>query len=153
MNATNVVAVRVFSPGGDKPGGLFDSGDAASDIRSGPFDPAASPGQKSTGYTVSGVGWYRKTFVLGAETTGAEVFVTFEGVYMGATFWLNNQPLGTHPYGYTSFTLRLTPHMAPAGSPNVLSVRVSSMGKNSRWWVAAFVLCIAPELPVGACAS
>ena len=52
----NIVAVRVRS-GSDasQPGGLYDS--MAPDMRSGPFDPASSPGQKQTGYTVAGVGW------------------------------------------------------------------------------------------------
>ena len=57
-DAPNVIAVRVTGGGADKPGGLFDS--MAADKRVGPFDPAASPGQKQTGYTVSGTGWDRK---------------------------------------------------------------------------------------------
>jgi beta-galactosidase len=34
----------------------------APDKRDGPFDPGVSIGQKQTGYTVSGIGWYRKHF-------------------------------------------------------------------------------------------
>lgn len=31
-------------------------------LRSGPFDPGASPGQHSTGFTLGGVAWYSKEF-------------------------------------------------------------------------------------------
>ena len=44
----NVIALRIMNGMGDLPGGLYDS--MAPDFRSGPFDPASSPGQHQTGY-------------------------------------------------------------------------------------------------------
>ena len=58
----------------------------------------------------------------------------FDGVYMNADFWINGQPLGNHPYGYSSFEFDVTPYLKPAGEENVVSVRVRNAGKNSRWY-------------------
>ena len=65
--SANVLAVRVFSEGGNVadgfPGGLYDHPTIANgDRRVGPYDAALSEGGRSTGYTVGGVGWYRKHF-------------------------------------------------------------------------------------------
>src|ERR1039458_8299953 len=50
--------------------------------RTGPFDFYESEGQTATGWTVGGVGWYRKTFPkLHALSPGAKVELRFEGVY------------------------------------------------------------------------
>ena len=132
----NVVAVRVRGGGDGKPSGLFDS--MAPDDRVGPFDPAASPGKKQTGYTVSGIGWYRKTFSTAADAAEQRrTTIRFDGVYMNADIYLNDQFLTNHPYGYTTFDVDVTKHLKPAGGKNVLAVRVSSMGSNSRWYAGA----------------
>ena len=68
--------------------GLYDS--MAADSRSGPFDPASSPGQKQTGYTVAGVGWYRKSFSFTVEP-GYRTMLRFDGVYMNATVYVNEK--------------------------------------------------------------
>lgn len=53
---------------------------------------------------------------------------------MNADVWLNGQHLATHPYGYTSFIVDLTPAVK-IGEDNVLAVRVdNSKQKNSRWY-------------------
>src|SRR5205085_4981179 len=51
-----------------------------------------------------------------------------------ATVYLNGHKLGTHPYGYTSFTLDLAPQLNFSGA-NVLAVRVDNSAQpNSRWY-------------------
>ena len=150
-----VVAVRVWSQGGapgatadgQAPGGLFDS--EAPDERVGMFDPAASPGQKSTGYSVGGEGWYRKDFVApasacddckpngnGATCSEFTVQVKFDGVYMNSDVWLNGKLLGSRPYGYVTFAYDLSASGAllPAPATNSLAVRVRNGGRNSRWY-------------------
>lgn len=102
--------------------------------RIGPFDPDLSAGKDATGNMVGGIGWYRKYFTLPKGDSGKSVDVRFDGVYMDADFWLNGQSLGNHPYGYTSFTLDLTPFLKLDGQTNVLSVRVRNEGRNSRWY-------------------
>ncbi len=102
--------------------------------RIGPFDPARSEGGPSTGHMIGGIGWYRKHFTLSPSDAEKIVIVRFDGVYMNASVWINGNPLGNHPYGYTSFSFDLTPFLKPPGQENVLAVQVKNLGKNSRWY-------------------
>ena len=129
-DGSDVLAVRVFDGNGN--GGIYQAG--VKSIRVGPFDPAQSQGGVSTGHVVGGTGWYRKHFTLSPADNGQRVAVRFDGVYMNADFWINGQPLGNHPYGYTSFEFDLTPYLKPAGQENIIAVRVRNEGKNSRWY-------------------
>ena len=99
----------------------------------GPFTKAA-PGKGATGYTIGGVGWYRKTFTVDKRYKGKQTYITFDGVYMNADVWINGHHLGNHPYGYTSFFYNLTDFLNPVGEPNVIAVSVKNLGKNSRWY-------------------
>jgi beta-galactosidase len=93
-----------------------------------------SPTGAGEGFFPAGVGWYRKTFSAATEWQGKRVSVEFDGVYRDATVYLNGRRLGTHPYGYTSFALDLTPDLKFTG-PNVLAVRVDNSAQpNSRWY-------------------
>ena len=95
---------------------------------------ANNPTGSGGGFFPAGVGWYRKTFSAPADWHGKQVSVEFDGVYKDATVYLNGHELGTHPYGYTSFTFDLTPDLNFAG-PNVLAVRVDNSAQpNSRWY-------------------
>jgi beta-galactosidase len=96
----------------------------------GPFDPQHSEGDGSVGYTIGGIGWYRKHF---EPPAGRHVELRFDGVYQNADVWLNGVHLGFHPYGYTSFAFDLTPHLNRTGT-NVLAVRVDNSGRTSRWY-------------------
>jgi beta-galactosidase len=113
----------------------------------GPFD-ASSVGDGSTGYTLGGIGWYRKHFTLpefaGPRAApalgdglgaGGEAYaeLRFDGIYQNADVWLNGVHLGFHPYGYTGFAFGLTPHLNRGGE-NVLAVRVDNSGLTSRWY-------------------
>ncbi len=99
----------------------------------GPFS-VESAGGSSTGHVVGGTAWYRKHFTLDKNDRGKIVRVLFDGIYMNADVWINGTHLGNHPYGYTAFAYDLTPHLKPAGKPNVLAVQVKNEGKNSRWY-------------------
>jgi beta-galactosidase len=86
------------------------------------------------GFFPAGVGWYRKTFSVPAGWRGKRVSVEFDGVYRDSTVYLNGHKLGTHPYGYTSFSFDVTSNLSFTG-PNVLAVRVdNSVQPNSRWY-------------------
>ena len=127
--AENTVAVRVFDGYGG--GGMVEA--AIPRVVSGPFDSEA-PGAKNTAFTIGGTGWYRKHFMLPKEARGQTVTVQFDGVYMNADVWINGQHLGEHPYGYTSFSFDLSPHLRFGDEENVLAVRVRNEGRNSRWY-------------------
>ena len=93
-----------------------------------------NPSAAGGGFYPGGTGWYRKTFTAPKEWKGKRVSVEFDGVYKDATVYLNGNKLGTHPYGYTSFSFDLTPGLNFSGS-NVLAVRVDNSAQpNSRWY-------------------
>ena len=94
----------------------------------------ASPSGSAGGYFPAGVGWYQKRFPVTEELRGSTVLVEFEGVYMNAEVWLDEHFLGRQPYGYTSFSHDLTPHLT-AGSDHTLRVMVDNgCQPNSRWY-------------------
>ena len=97
-----------------------------------PFD-SASVGQVNVGFTVGGIGWYRKSFLVPTIHRGKRIIIQFDGVYMNANFWINGIPLGNHPYGYTTFTYDITDQVNWSGK-NVIAVQVRNEGRNSRWY-------------------
>ena len=101
-------------------------------VRTGPFDMYASEGQISTGWTVGGVGWYRKTFDKPQVPPGGKAELRFEGVYMNCEVWLNGAHLGNHPYGYTDFAFDVTPQLKDG--KNLVAVKINNTGRNSRWY-------------------
>ena len=103
-----------------------------SDSVIGPFS-IQSVGATATGYTVGGIGWYRKHFIL-SNTKNKEVTIYFDGVYMNSDVYINGHHLGNHPYGYTPFSYNITPYLQQDGKENIVAVRVSNEGRNSRWY-------------------
>lgn len=103
-----------------------------SDSVIGPFS-VKSVGATATGFTVGGTGWYRKHFIS-ENTANKKVTIYFDGVYMNSDVFINGHHLGNHPYGYTPFSYDITPFLKKNGEENVLAVRVSNEGKNSRWY-------------------
>lgn len=95
---------------------------------------ANNPMGNDGGYFPAGIGWYRKTFMVPATWNGKCLSIYFEGAYMDAEVFINGKSLGTHPYGYTSFSYDLTP-FAQYGKKNVIAVRINNaMQKNCRWY-------------------
>lgn len=72
--------------------------------------------------------WYRKHFRLPKEAKGQKVFVEFEGVRMGADFYLNGHPIGYHENGVMAVGFDLTPYINYKGD-NVLAVRIDNSWK------------------------
>lgn len=93
-----------------------------------------NPAKPEGGGLPTGIGWYRKTFTLPANTE-RNVYIEFDGVYQHSEVWLNGHSLGQRPNGYISFRYELTRYLQPAGKPNVLAVRVDNSAQpNSRWY-------------------
>lgn len=101
--------------------------------QTGPFS-IKSPGNTSTGYVLGGTAWYRKHFTMEPADTSKKVFLKFDGVYMETTVWVNGHQAGTHTYGYTPFYVDITPYLNESGQENVVALRVSNTGRNSRWY-------------------
>ncbi|MBV1687920.1 DUF4982 domain-containing protein [Novosphingobium sp. G106] len=99
----------------------------------GPFDADLTAFGWGTGWTVGGVGWYRKHFAITDLTAGEQVEIRFDGAFMITEVWLNGVPLGRNINGYLGFVFDLTPHLR-ADSLNILAVRVSNVGETARWY-------------------
>ena len=100
----------------------------------GPFDQKLEGGTGRLPW--AGIGWYRKTFTLPATDAGRQISLAIDGAMSYAMVWCNGQFVGGWPYGYTSFTLDLTPYIKP-GADNVLVVRLDNPEKSSRWYPGA----------------
>jgi beta-galactosidase len=102
-----------------------------------PFDSANVTGTGG-GFAYSGIGWYRRHFILDHDTEESKYFVLFNGIYRNSEVWINGHYLGSRPYGYSSFFYDLTPYLTPAGQENVLAVKVNTSDQpNSRWYTGA----------------
>jgi beta-galactosidase len=92
-----------------------------------------APTGGSGGYLPTGIGWYRKHFVLSKSAAAKNVWVEFDGVYQNAEVWINGHYLGKRPNGYISFVYDLTPYLRKG--ENIISVKVdNSLQPNSRWY-------------------
>ena len=98
----------------------------------GPFTKT-SEGGVSTGHVKGGTGWYRKHFTPDNSYSMKNVSISFDGVYMISTVWVNGKKAGDHFYGYTPFSYDISRMLIP-GSDNVIAVEVKNPGKNSRWY-------------------
>lgn len=64
--------------------------------------------------------WYRRAFTLPEDWQGRRILAHFGAVDYAATVWVNGQLAGRHLGGYASFTLEITPYLAPG--QNTLTV-------------------------------
>jgi beta-galactosidase len=101
----------------------------------GPFDEKFNP--ETGGLPVSGIGWYRKSFLLPESAQGRIFTIVFDGAMSNSTVWLNGEELGGRPYGYSSFFFNLTPHLHFGSEANVLAVRLAPEPDSSRWYPGA----------------
>jgi beta-galactosidase len=104
----------------------------------GPFSETNKTGGAG-GFLPSGIGWYRKHFLLPDAFSNQCVFVEFDGVMQNSEVWINGVLLGKRPFGYVSFGYELTGHLNfGAGRTNVLAVRAdTSEQPASRWYSGA----------------
>ena len=101
------------------------------DIYEGP-DPAAGATKEGGGWFPGGKGEYRKTFT----TPDADIVrLHFEGVYQKAEVFVNGQKAGQHAYGYTPFTVDITPYLYEDKRENEVLVKVNNSEQpNCRWY-------------------
>ncbi len=103
-----------------------------------PFNRANTSG-RGGGYVETGIGWYRKSFVLNTTESSQQFFIEFDGVMMNSDVWINGYHLGKRPYGYISFQYELTKHLNfGKDKTNVLAVRAdNSLQPASRWYTGS----------------
>lgn len=90
----------------------------------------------SGGFTVGGTGWYRKHFHVDEAEKGKCIAVAFDGIYMNADIWVNDNHVANHVYGYTAFELDITDYVR-FGAENLIAVRVKNEGLNCRWYTGS----------------
>ncbi|MBO4658061.1 MAG: DUF4982 domain-containing protein [Prevotella sp.] len=102
-------------------------------------DPTSGATGTGGGWYPGGKGEYRKTF--GTPTEGDIVRLHFEGVYQKAEVFVNGHKAGQHAYGYTPFTVDITPYLKKANgvkrqkASNEVLVKVdNSEQPNCRWY-------------------
>lgn len=100
-----------------------------------PFD-RNSVGQQSTGFTVGGIGWYRKHFMISEKNKGQRIIIRFDGIYSNAEIWVNGQSVGKQPYGYSTFEFDISDKVK-FGETNLIAVKVINEGENSRWYTGS----------------
>lgn len=113
-----------------------EAAEAAGGEHIGPFS-RSSVGGNSTGQTVGGEGWYRKTFTLGKEDKDKRIMLYFEGAYNHTTVWVNGRKAYFNHYGYQSFRFDATEFCKAPGKENVITVKVTNNGMNTRWYAGA----------------
>ena len=98
-------------------------------------DPATGTSGTDGGWYPGGKGEYRKTFA----TPKAEIVkLHFEGVYQKAEVFVNGQKAGQHAYGYTPFTVDVTPYLYQDKRENEVVVKVdNSEQPNCRWYTGS----------------
>ena len=95
-------------------------------------DPATGATGTGGGWFHGGKGEYRKTF---KTPNAAIVKLHFEGVYQKAEVYINGQKAGQHAYGYTPFTIDVTPYVYKDKRENEVVVKVDNSGQpNCRWY-------------------
>lgn len=98
-----------------------------------PYAPGAghSHGYHTVGwkYPETSVGWYRKTFNVGAEDAGKHITVTFEGIFRSSSIWINGLYLGGEESGYATRTYDITDYLHCGEGDegkNIIAVRANA---------------------------
>ena len=101
------------------------------DIYKGPNPDKGATGTGG-GWFDGGKGEYKKMF---ATPSADLVKLHFEGVYQHAEVFINGQKAGQHAYGYTPFTVDVTPYLYKDKRQNEVVVKVdNSQQPNCRWY-------------------
>lgn len=96
--------------------------DAAWEIVSTPHTVELMPAEASGCRNYQGPAWYRKRFIIPAETNGQQVIIHFEAVMGKQTVYLNGKKVLEHFGGYLPFSVNLTENGCKAGDNCLIAV-------------------------------
>lgn len=82
---------------------------------------------------VQGVAWYRRKLDIPSSDEGKHICLEIDGAMSYAMVWINGKLAGGWPYGYTSWSLDITPYILPGGN-NQVAIRVDNPLSSSRWY-------------------
>lgn len=83
----------------------------------------------------TGEGWYKRSLFVTSEELSGRILISFDGVYMNSTVFVNGKEAGTWTYGYSAFEYDIT-GLLQTGDNEIL-VRVKHEAPNSRWYSGA----------------
>jgi beta-galactosidase len=89
----------------------------------------------ATGFHHGGNYEYRKHLDAPDDRRGKRVFLEFEGVYRGASVFVNGQLAARRPYGYSQFTVDVDPYLHDE-APNEIRVEARA-DADTRWYSGA----------------
>jgi beta-galactosidase len=86
------------------------------------------------GYLPTGIGFYRKEFVIPESDKGKKVSIEFDGIFRNSTVWVNGHLMGTHLSGYTPSNYDLSDVVRYGNEgKNVILVKVDATQPEG-WW-------------------
>ncbi|WP_027137445.1 glycoside hydrolase family 2 TIM barrel-domain containing protein [Gaetbulibacter saemankumensis] len=91
---------------------------------------------RTGGLPITGIAWYRKTFMVAANQKGNLVTFQFDGVMSNAEVYINGEKVGARPYGYIGFEVDATPFIK-YGKENVIAIKVAPKELSARWYTGA----------------
>lgn len=95
---------------------------------------AQSPNKGNTGFRDGGVYTYVKSLYVPEEARDKTLMLEFEGVYMNAQVYVNEQLAAKNMFGYTTFFVKLN-NFLRYGRENEIRVQVRNNNMtNSRWY-------------------
>lgn len=87
-----------------------------------------------TGFYAEGAYIYTKKFYGKPEYKNKEIILEFEGVYMNAMVYLNDNFIGKCPYGYTNFYVNISKYLEFEKENTIKVVVKDSMQLTTRWY-------------------
>ena len=87
-----------------------------------------------TGYYPGGTYTYTKRFFVPEAWAGKDVAFEFEGVYMNAFVYINDDYAGNRPYGYSNFVIPANDLLRYGQDNEIRVVAKAGMEKTSRWY-------------------
>ena len=83
-----------------------------------------------------GIAWYRKSLDWNESWRDKRIGLTFDGIYMNASIYVNGEKIASQPYGYIGVDLDITDYLKSDG--NVIAVKVDhSKMPSGRWYTGS----------------
>ncbi|WP_017930679.1 glycoside hydrolase family 2 TIM barrel-domain containing protein [Robiginitomaculum antarcticum] len=96
----------------------------------------ANPAGRAGAFLPGGIGWYRKSLNWNPAWEGKRVNLTFDGIYMNGSIYVNGEKLAHQPYGYIGVNIDVTDFLKPG--VNAVAVRVDhSKMPSGRWYTGS----------------
>jgi beta-galactosidase len=91
---------------------------------------------RTGGLPVTGKAWYKKIIFIASDSQHSRLFLEFDGVMSNSTVYVNNEKVGSRPYGYISFSFEITDYVK-FGEENIISLSLENKKWSSRWYSGA----------------